>query len=132
MGVKKEETLGQRIGRLREAGGLTQEQLADKAGVQVSSLRNWEYDHRRPRAEATLLLAQALGVTVEALLHATTTRAARAEVPDPPGLRALKRAWDRATEDERQKFLEFVRGSSESESDQARRPKPRQRRKNGG
>lgn len=108
MESKPTETLGQRLARLRTAAGVTQEQLAEKAGVATGSIRNWEQDHRRPRADAALKLARALGVTVEELLVLPSSRPARADVQDPPGLRALKRAWARANEDERRTFLAFV------------------------
>lgn len=102
------ETFGQRVSRLRMAADLTQEELAKKAELPVGSLRNYEYDHRRPRADAALRLARALGVTVEELLVLPSSRPARADVQDPPGLRALKRAWARAKEEERRQFLVFV------------------------
>jgi transcriptional regulator with XRE-family HTH domain len=108
MKTSPNETFGQRVGRLRTAADLTQEELAKKAELPVGSLRNYEYDHRRPRADAALRLARALGVTVEELLVLPSSRPARADVQDPPGLRALKRAWARAKEEERQQFLAFV------------------------
>ena len=60
------ETLGERVARLRWAAGLTQEQLA-AAGESVSSLRNWEGDHRTPGLWAALQLARVLGVALEVL-----------------------------------------------------------------
>src|SRR5688572_15302872 len=108
MDAETKETLGQRLARLRQARELTQEQLADKAEVPVWSLRNWETDRRRPRTDAALRLARALRVTVEELLRATTSRPARAEVRESAGLRALKRAWERASKEERKQFLVFV------------------------
>jgi len=109
------ETFGQRVARLRGAASLTQEQLAEKAELPIGSLRNYEYDHRRPRADAALRLARALGVTVEELLVLPSSRPARADVQDPPGLRALKRAWARAKAEERKEFLEFVGGEGKDE-----------------
>ena len=102
------ETFGQRVARLRTAADLTQEELATKADLPVGSLRNYEYDHRRPRADAALRLARALGVTVEELLVLPSSKPARAGVQDPPGVRSLKRAWARAKGDERRQFLEWV------------------------
>lgn len=108
------ETFGQRVARLRVAAKMTQEQLAAKAGIPLGSLRNHEYDHRRPRADAALALARALGVTVEELLVAPSSKPARAAVQDPPGLRVLKRAWERARPEERAKFLEYVSAFTDS------------------
>ncbi len=102
------ETFGQRVARLRVAAGLTQEQLATKAELPAGSLRNYEYDHRRPRADAAVRLARALGVTAEELLVLPSSKPVRAKAQDAPGLRGLKRAWARAKGDERRQFLEFV------------------------
>src|SRR5690349_6002477 len=74
------ETLGQKLQRLREAQELTQEALAERAQVPVSSLRNWEYGHRQARSTAVLRLAKALGVDVEELLQAQVGQAGGAEV----------------------------------------------------
>jgi transcriptional regulator with XRE-family HTH domain len=54
--------------RMRERAGLSQSELAKKAGVPVRSIQNWEQGHRRPRAPALLDLARALGVAVESLI----------------------------------------------------------------
>jgi transcriptional regulator with XRE-family HTH domain len=48
--------------------GLTQTALADKAGVSLRSVQNWEQDHRAPRVQTLLALAKVLGVTTDALL----------------------------------------------------------------
>jgi transcriptional regulator with XRE-family HTH domain len=61
------ETLGERLARLRHAADLTQVQLAERAGESVSSLRNWEGDHRTPGLWAALQLARVLGVALEEL-----------------------------------------------------------------
>jgi transcriptional regulator with XRE-family HTH domain len=44
---------------------LARAELARRAGVPVSTLRNWEHDHGFPRVSALLRLAEALGVPVE-------------------------------------------------------------------
>lgn len=36
--------------KAREAAGLTQQQAADKLGIAVGTLRNWEQDRRHPTA----------------------------------------------------------------------------------
>ncbi len=65
--------------RLREKAGLSQSELAAKAGVPVRSVQNWEQGHRRPRAEVLLSIAKALGVPVESLL----VEMAGGEAPEP-------------------------------------------------
>src|SRR5690349_17328610 len=52
----------------REKAGLTQVQLAEKTGLPVGSIRNWEQGHRTPRLGVVLTLARAVGVSVEKLL----------------------------------------------------------------
>lgn len=61
------ETFGQKVHRLRVAAGLVQRQLADLAGVPLSTLQGWEVDRREPTFRAAARLAKALGVSVEEL-----------------------------------------------------------------
>lgn len=56
------------IQKLREQAGLSQSELAKRAGVPVRSVQNWEQGHRQPRPLALLPLAEALGVPVEKLI----------------------------------------------------------------
>jgi DNA adenine methylase len=77
-----ETTFGRRLKQLREAAGLTQPALAEAAGVPVTSLRNWEQDHREPMASAVLGLARALGVGAGRLLGSEATEEP-AEEPAP-------------------------------------------------
>src|SRR4051812_19600448 len=65
--TEKQETLGLRLRRLREALGLSQEELAHRAGLPLVSYRNWEYDHRLPGLGAASLLAKALQVPLQQL-----------------------------------------------------------------
>jgi len=62
------ETLGKRLRRLRRAADMTQRQLAERAGVNLGSLRNWEQGTRQPLADAIVKLAKALNVTTDQLL----------------------------------------------------------------
>jgi transcriptional regulator with XRE-family HTH domain len=61
-------TFGERLRQLREAAGLSQEQLAKRAAISVDSVQNWEQDRTRPRLEFLPRLAQALSVTMDELL----------------------------------------------------------------
>ena len=58
-------SFGQHLRRLREAAGLSRAELARKAAVPASTLRNWEGDRGMPGLAALLRLAEALGVPVE-------------------------------------------------------------------
>jgi transcriptional regulator with XRE-family HTH domain len=52
--------------RLRDEAGLTQQQLADKAGLPVGSVRNHEQGQRLPSWRAVVRIARALGVPTDA------------------------------------------------------------------
>lgn len=59
------------LGDARRRAGLTQEDLAARSGVKLSTLQKLERDPRSlrtARTETTLRLARALGVTAEALV----------------------------------------------------------------
>ncbi len=58
-------SFGQHMRTLRKDAGLSRPELARRAGVPVSTLRNWEGDRGMPSVPALLRLAQALGVRVE-------------------------------------------------------------------
>jgi transcriptional regulator with XRE-family HTH domain len=65
---QKRPTFGQRLHELREAAGLSQQQLADTLGMSQRAYSHWE---RRPvalRPEQLQSLAAALNLPVEALL----------------------------------------------------------------
>src|SRR5205814_1693354 len=57
---------GERLKQLREGAGLTQEQLAERSGVNLWTLRGYEQGRREPNWKAALSLAAALGVAAEA------------------------------------------------------------------
>lgn len=54
----------------REKAGLSQTDLADRTGLSVRSIQNWEQGHRTPRVQVVLTLAEAVGVKPEQLLLA--------------------------------------------------------------
>jgi transcriptional regulator with XRE-family HTH domain len=58
-------SFGQHLRSLREGAGLSRAELARRAGVPASTLRNWEGDRGMPGIPAALRLAEALGVPVE-------------------------------------------------------------------
>ena len=63
-------SFGETLARLREAAGLTQVQLAAKAGVSIDTLRGWEHKKHLPRVDDALRLARALGVSLDKLILA--------------------------------------------------------------
>jgi transcriptional regulator with XRE-family HTH domain len=54
----------------REKVGLSQAALAERTGLPLRSIQNWEQGHRTPRVAVVLKLARTLGVRVEGLLVA--------------------------------------------------------------
>jgi transcriptional regulator with XRE-family HTH domain len=62
---------GRHLAELREAAGLTQQQLAEKLGVQQSNIAFWERWDKPPRGEVLPKLAEALSVSTDALLGVT-------------------------------------------------------------
>lgn len=55
-----------RLKHLREAAGLTQQELATKAGFQRGAVARWELGTREPSWKNIVALANALGVSCEA------------------------------------------------------------------
>ena len=62
-------SLGKNIQRLREALGISQSVLAQRANVKIDSLRNWEQDRRSPLLDTAGRVARTLGVSLDELLE---------------------------------------------------------------
>jgi transcriptional regulator with XRE-family HTH domain len=60
--------VGDRIKHLRDARALTQDELAEKAGVTVAALSRIERNNAEPRPSTRRKLAKALGVDPSELL----------------------------------------------------------------
>jgi transcriptional regulator with XRE-family HTH domain len=58
-------TFGQRLKELRERAGLTQAQLAERSGVPLGTIRDYEQVKRSPLLPTAVSLAKALGVSIE-------------------------------------------------------------------
>ncbi len=57
-----EDSLGERIFKLRQATGYSIEELSRQLGVRAKTLRNWETDRSEPRMNKLVSLAGILGV----------------------------------------------------------------------
>jgi transcriptional regulator with XRE-family HTH domain len=68
--------MGATLKGLREGRGLTQVQLAQRSGVPIGSLRNYEQGHRTPLLDQAAKLAKALGCSLDDL-------APEVEIPGP-------------------------------------------------
>jgi transcriptional regulator with XRE-family HTH domain len=71
--MMKAEWFAGRLRELREAVGLTQQQLADAAGLKLGGIRDLEQSRRSPSWETVLALAAALGVECTAFTEAPAT-----------------------------------------------------------
>jgi len=72
-------SFGVRLRELREKCGLSQSGLAERVGISIDSIQNWEQGRTRPRIEALAKLARALGVTVDEVLQESGGRTESAE-----------------------------------------------------
>jgi transcriptional regulator with XRE-family HTH domain len=61
---------GRRLQELRKKAGLSQSELAIKAGLPISSLQAWEFDRRKPKVDSLL----ALGVGLETLAGGSASK----------------------------------------------------------
>jgi len=61
--------VGDRIKQLRDARALTQEEVAEKAGITVAALSRIERNNAEPRPTTRRKLARALGVDPEDLVQ---------------------------------------------------------------
>lgn len=66
---------GVHLASLRQAAGLTQQQLAEAVGVKQSNIAFWERAAKPPRGEVLPALAAALSVSIEQLLAINSTSA---------------------------------------------------------
>lgn len=61
-------SLGERIKQCRQAGGLSQEKLAELVGVTRQAVTKWESDQSAPNTDNLFRLAEVFGTTVDLLL----------------------------------------------------------------
>jgi transcriptional regulator with XRE-family HTH domain len=81
MRKEKETGFATRLRALRERAGLTQAQLAERAGMHLHGITKLEQGDREPAWATVMALADALGVTCEAF----TSRRDRAVKKKPRG-----------------------------------------------
>jgi transcriptional regulator with XRE-family HTH domain len=63
------------IKKFRVARGMTHGQLAEKVGVTRGAIYKWEYGSVLPTADKLPIIADALGVTIDALYGRDGTKA---------------------------------------------------------
>jgi transcriptional regulator with XRE-family HTH domain len=63
----EKEQMGKRLRMLRDRAGISQARLAAAAGVNLSTFLNWEHGRRVPLLTNAILIADALGVSLDEL-----------------------------------------------------------------
>lgn len=83
-------TFGDRLAGAREGAGMTQEDLARRLGVRLTTLQNWEDDQSEPRANRLQMLAGMLNVSIRWLLtgEGEGLEGPTAAAPTPPAAQA--------------------------------------------
>ena len=70
--LEREDDVNMELRAAREASGKTQSQVAKEIGVNTVSYQRYESENRVPNAVIAILIARALGSTVEELFGAAT------------------------------------------------------------
>jgi transcriptional regulator with XRE-family HTH domain len=83
-----DETVGQRLARVRKEHGYTQVELAKKIGIIQSLISDYETDRLRLSAEMTVRFALALDVSTDDLLN---PKAKNKSAAKKPSLRIMRR-----------------------------------------
>ena len=82
-----DETLGQRVARLRETAGLTQKRLGELLGLPPPAVWAWENGTRKLLAGEVARIAKALGVSAADVLGTSEIVLGVPKRPRPPGVR---------------------------------------------
>ena len=94
--MDNQETFGLRMRKARKKAGLKQQELADKTGIAVTSIRRYESGERSPTNDYVLKIAEALGASI---IHLQYGSAAVAEATTRPRER-LKDIFDELVKEE--------------------------------
>lgn len=78
------------IKKLRNAKGLTQEQLSDLVGISLQTVRRWEWGESAPNTKVLPRLAEVLDTTPDKLLYDDT--------PDPVAAQPITKPTIKATD----------------------------------
>lgn len=93
-------TLGNRLQRLRQRQGLSQDALAEKLGVSRQAVSKWERDEAVPEVEKLLRLSELYGVSLDELVKGDATQSAPQAEPqgesqaEPAASRRERPVWE--------------------------------------
>ena len=112
---KTNETIGERLRRLRKAKGYTQVELGEAIGTSHRMIAYYEVQGGNPPADVVIKLAQALKVSADELLGLERTAKTKA---DPGDLRLLRklRQVERLPAKDRRSVLRFIDALVEKET----------------
>lgn len=74
-------TFGEKLQRLRQRAGMSQDVLAEKLGVSRQAVSRWERDETMPETDKVVALADLFGVTTDYLLRQGTEEEPQAAQP---------------------------------------------------
>ena len=107
--IKPRNKRGEHLLGLRMNAGLSQEDLSQRVGVSQQTIAFWERTGTLPRSESLPHLADALGVTMEALLSEKDTIVAVKKKGGPTGkVRTVFEEVSRLPRRQQEKVVEFV------------------------
>ncbi len=86
------ESIGQRIARIRKERGFTQVELAAKIGIVQTLVTDYETGRLRLTAEMAVRFAMALDVTLDELLHSNAAKASTHTFLEAAALKTARRA----------------------------------------
>jgi transcriptional regulator with XRE-family HTH domain len=86
-----DETIGQRLARLRKERGYTQSEIAEQMGITQKLVSDYELDKLRPHPEMTIRFALAYRVTTDEILGIKHTKPSNGSKTSPKILRRLKK-----------------------------------------
>jgi transcriptional regulator with XRE-family HTH domain len=84
------ETLGERLARIRKERGLTQKDIADRTGLTQVLVSDYERDRLRLTAEMAVRFVEAMGISTEELLRSKKKALHPQDQPSPKLLRRMK------------------------------------------
>lgn len=102
------ETLSERLFRLRNEKGLSQEAAAEAAGVSRVALTRYENGQRMPKMNILDSLAKVYGVTVDYLMGREETFGEQSD-PIDPQLEEFRTLYAKMNDDQRERAAEYMR-----------------------
>lgn len=103
-----QETLSERLFRLRNENNLTQEQAAEAVGISRVALTRYENGQRMPKMNIVDSLAKIYGVSIDYLMGREETTEQSLSAPDPTTSEGLE-LLSRLNEDQLDRAIEYMR-----------------------